>query len=264
MKFTLHLGAFKTGTSSLQSALFNNRSELLEYGILYPKTGISGKATSIGHRHSKFAYGTNQSESYRELLNQLDTEIMGHSVNHCIMSSEAFSLPAKIPSLNLLVSHLNNHYDGTVFGIIYLRNVCRYTIALYREWVRRWGETRRYNEFVSHRAWAFDFVSLLEKMSNIFDSKLEVASYQEVDDIVDDFCERVNISNIMTRSISKKNKTLNALDIEVIRQLNSHQVSPEQKARVMTRLEPKLANLRVNKYQETLTRRTLSKLAFSN
>jgi hypothetical protein len=43
-KLIVHLGPYKTGTSTIQKTLYNNRRVLLRYGVLYPAIPIRGEA----------------------------------------------------------------------------------------------------------------------------------------------------------------------------------------------------------------------------
>ena len=44
----LHIGFYKTGTTSIQQVLFAGRGILLKYGFYYPRQGISG---GYGHNN---------------------------------------------------------------------------------------------------------------------------------------------------------------------------------------------------------------------
>jgi hypothetical protein len=49
----IHIGPFKTGTTSVQEHFWNNRSAYMAEGLLYPKTAIT--ADEWGHRHLHLA-----------------------------------------------------------------------------------------------------------------------------------------------------------------------------------------------------------------
>ncbi len=51
----LHIGIPKTGTTSIQSFLFNNRDQLLEAGILYPLTRRSEQCLTGAYGHHKLS-----------------------------------------------------------------------------------------------------------------------------------------------------------------------------------------------------------------
>lgn len=78
MKIVFHAGSFKTGSSSLQNIMYDNRDILLhDHGILYPMTGLKLSDRSVGVRHSKFpyAYKGNEDVRYSELVGSLVHEI---------------------------------------------------------------------------------------------------------------------------------------------------------------------------------------------
>src|SRR6478735_2975657 len=52
MRFVLHIGAAKTGTTYIQHALYRNRNLLRELGVYLPRTGQFEFATkSVAHHH---------------------------------------------------------------------------------------------------------------------------------------------------------------------------------------------------------------------
>ena len=48
MECILHIGLPKTGTTSLQAALSENRESLLRHGVVYPETGLNGNGKHKG------------------------------------------------------------------------------------------------------------------------------------------------------------------------------------------------------------------------
>ena len=117
IKLLLHAGRHKTGTSSLQLTLTKNFDKLLEYGILYPKTGRQAFA------HHEFAILMRKkniksnTEKIQKLIDQLILEITNQRKNISIvlLSSEAFQ--------NVLPTDIEKYFSlFKIQPIFYVRN----------------------------------------------------------------------------------------------------------------------------------------------
>jgi len=89
----LHVGAHKTGTTSLQTLFTRHRAELRAHGILYPTSGVRPHSAEIdnhtnlaweqiGHAHFSPDFGT---------LDQLVDEITASECPNVLLSSEEFA-----------------------------------------------------------------------------------------------------------------------------------------------------------------------------
>ena len=97
MQIIFHLGAYKTGTSSFQNAIYENREALLARGILYPNTGLK-KGKKLGHRHTQLFEGFMAGTS--DLCPQaLIAELKTSDARVAILSSEAWAAPRNLPLL---------------------------------------------------------------------------------------------------------------------------------------------------------------------
>lgn len=120
----LHIGINKTGTSSVQNALYRNRNGLLGEGILYPETGLGTPNEGNGYHYflSKNLGFVNLKSDPNECLAHaksmradLDREIAEHQPKHVIFSSEFFSLRRNMDPVR-------RFFDGLeVVVIVYLR-----------------------------------------------------------------------------------------------------------------------------------------------
>ncbi len=119
----LHIGTHKTGTTSLQKFLFDNREVLKNKDFLYPLTGTS-RHSRIRHNnlfvqltnHKSYEPFEPQAGGWEELI----TEIESSKCQNIILSSEDFchldSFPTKITAIKDYLSS----YEVKI--IIYLRN----------------------------------------------------------------------------------------------------------------------------------------------
>jgi hypothetical protein len=100
MKMLLHIGAHKTGSSSVQFFMHQNYAKLLDMGILYPQSGIS----RFGHHPLALSCKPKQRQSEKVGLGldgELDAilrEIGSSPAERCVLSSEEFFVtdPQKI------------------------------------------------------------------------------------------------------------------------------------------------------------------------
>src|SRR6266511_2222550 len=92
MKILIHIGAHKTGTSSIQFFMYHNYERLLDLGILYPRSGI----WRFGHHALALSCRPNQQRKERTGLGRdgelemIMREIESSPVDRCVLSSEAF------------------------------------------------------------------------------------------------------------------------------------------------------------------------------
>jgi hypothetical protein len=103
MKILIHIGAHKTGTSSIQLFMHQNHQRLLNRGILYPHSGIrryGHHALALSCKPSSRS-GEKTGLGFDGELEPILREIEAASVEQCVLSSEAFFVtdPEKIQRL---------------------------------------------------------------------------------------------------------------------------------------------------------------------
>ncbi|WGV25122.1 hypothetical protein [Halotia branconii] len=172
----LHIGMPKTGTSSLQKILFNNRDKLLEAGYLYPMSGIRHNAKEVEDRycHNLLALCFLDFKEKNDLLSQfptwesLKTEIDSINPNNVIISAEAFNFYDVFykPETIAKIKDLLNDYEIKI--VIYLRKQDDFLESCYRYMVNigacRVGIQEFFNEF-KHM---FNYYQILENWAGIF------------------------------------------------------------------------------------------------
>lgn len=107
-KVILHAGAHKTGTTTVQQVLFQNRVNLREAGVLYPKLTLSGKPVSNhslvfdnlftvsperNHHHIMHGLDTAEKvESQKKItIKEIESQIKKFSGNTLLFSAESIS-----------------------------------------------------------------------------------------------------------------------------------------------------------------------------
>ena len=217
MKIFIHAGTYKTGSSALQNSLYYQRDNLLKMGVLYPLTGLMGDGDLIGHRHGKFFFEHGKN-TYPRLIDDLKREIELHKPTTLIMSSEAWSRPKAAESLFDLINHLQIYSTEKISLYFVVRNVFDYTISLYREFVRRWGWSLEFGEYLKQIIGYFDYNQLfrpfLKKNINV-----QFLPYsQTVNEII---IRDMGLEHLINTDFQlRQNISLTAPDIEIHRRFN--------------------------------------------
>lgn len=226
MKFIIHCGTYKTGTTYIQNVLHHNREQLLSNGILYPCTGIDNSSNNkngeIGMRHAQLAYG-HRGKNQNELFKSLNGEIKTSQCHTVIISSEAWSRPDTLDGLKILLKNFRENFKNTeIAGIIAFRNIYSYMISHYREWVRRYGYHLGIEDYVVSRKDFFNYKKISNELSNIFNGNVTFHSYEDNKNILDAITTESKCSTKLRKPDIEINKSPSCLDVEIIRILNMY------------------------------------------
>lgn len=119
MKWILHIGAPKTGSTAIQRALFENQDKLLVHDFLYPNVSLRG----YGHHDLAFLLGggypdwaSSQARTLEDLRGDLLAAIRRHPTGTVIISSENFYLYPKPKELRDLLLSVGMAPDDPVSG----------------------------------------------------------------------------------------------------------------------------------------------------
>jgi hypothetical protein len=157
----LHIGNHKTGSTSIQNLLFENRAQLAKEGILYPDVGLHGGA----HHKLAWATGVGQRPRNPELLESSVKEITRlakKSIHTVVISSEEFEFVHNTAALGIL----KDHFDVKIVAYLrkqdhYLESACnqhvrmydlRYTGSIY-QFALKYNFFRRYNYRLLLKRW---------------------------------------------------------------------------------------------------------------
>ena len=96
MEIVVHIGPHRTGTTSLQELLDENRLKLIDYGIYYPKDVIDSKAHHVlawvcQHRNMGLIGHSNEIRSCNSILKDWLNEAQDEKCGTLLMSSEEFA-----------------------------------------------------------------------------------------------------------------------------------------------------------------------------
>ncbi|WP_108663497.1 hypothetical protein [Acuticoccus kandeliae] len=101
MRFIVHIGAHKTGTTTLQRFLSSNSDALATRGILFPQTGRGEDRLAYGAHHpiaAHILHGEVSRPVYEAIGDKIAAEVAEAKPTHLILSSESFSMVA-VPRL---------------------------------------------------------------------------------------------------------------------------------------------------------------------
>jgi hypothetical protein len=203
-KLLVHVGIFKTGTTSIQYFLNSNMYHLFEQGFYYPSTGrhprahvqhtlVSDSFTKVSSAKGDFALanGVKSKVVTDMLLHEL--ELAGRSTN--ILSSESFCLLDQESVEQFAV--VFKDYD--IRPIIYLRNLVDLADASYQ--TRVMTNSAPKSSFIKDSgfySWptAFDVFGMCARWANISgNGKLIVRDFDRPNakGVVSDFCDVINI-----------------------------------------------------------------------
>lgn len=217
----VHCGTYKTGSSSIQNTLYENKRYLLEkYGILYPETGLR-KDKAIGMRHTKFPFAKEGVE-LDTLLDNLRREVLeascsGH-LKKVVISSEAWSHPGMAWKVKYLIDLFNDLGASDVVAILYIRNLYDYTRRHYREFTFRHGNELKIGSYVSKKIKVFDYNLLVKNLKKFFGEGLVVRGYDEINSVLSDFISFLGLSEKeLVKERKKFNKGQDSVTCELVR-----------------------------------------------
>ena len=243
LDLVLHIGTGKTGTSSVQFFLRDNRERLLELGHLYPRS-------PGGARHGKVSlyvksdeellgspnwYRQKQSDpaAFRKTFRrQLFSEIESSGVFRVILSDEAL-----YSCSDQALRRLRGFTDRVAQSlrlVVYLRRQDDQMVSRYQQMVKT-GEVRRLAEWAQQdMARIYDYHARLMTLSDLLDPTEFVVRRFERDRFVDgslhqDFLDAVGIDVRADelQQVPNRNESLDAESVEFLRLVNLYRVEHE-------------------------------------
>lgn len=185
MKFLIHIGVNKTGTSSLQRAFFERRAALSEQGILYPETGLQ---LSAHHQISRALNGAAPASlGLRDTwIDDLRAEFRDHEL--CVLSSENFATLRDVRPMAEICP------PGDTRVVVYLRDYARYMVSWYQQAIHSRNIAYALPDFLDQ--YQAEFALTLRLWREVYGTEnVEVRLYDRASlkdqDIVADFCDLI-------------------------------------------------------------------------
>jgi len=243
MHCIVHIGTNKTGSTSLQAALAENRDALRQQGFCYPKTGTLPTQRWRKHAGLRFALAPHmpahpskltrtlgiddetQRQHYRErLIDGLLKEIHAAPAPHTvILSDEDYVNAAGRRPVNQLLEFLLEHFDR-VTVIVYVRKLRPFLRSYYSQKIKQ-GYVQNFEGCVRD---FFERPRLSKRLQlwerNDPNYQLLVNRYSAQDlaggDIVQDFCSRFQIE-LATARPYRVNRSLSLSGLQWLRRINA-------------------------------------------
>lgn len=171
MRWLLHIGAPKTGSTAIQRMLFDNRAELLSRGVLYPDASLRG----FGHHDLAFLLGggyphwaTPQPRPLSDLAQDLRAEVAAHRAATVVVSSENFFLYPDPAALRDLLQFAGLTSNDHVEVLCYVRRQDEAYSSWYNQTVKAQGNPASFEATMAATTDLFDYLHRLEPWSRVF------------------------------------------------------------------------------------------------
>lgn len=238
----LHIGANKTGTSTIQRFCDSQRLRLMLDGLLYPQTGRRGGAhyalsDALGFSRHKLANDVRKSRQLK-LQTSLAQEVQDSGADHIVFSSENFVCdgdPADV---------LNFFKDYDVRIIVYLRRHDEWWLSAYNQAVRqvkqpkwKWG-LEDFVEFYSARKSLYgNWRHLVDRWASVFGNERMIVrpfeKEQNQPNLLADFFRHIGHENISTEEIAPVNESLDERSLRMIDLVQRCEIGDEARQRVI-------------------------------
>lgn len=232
----IHIGAEKTGSTSLQNFLFENAPNLPNLGFMYPADSTRAYFDWIGHfplagvfvedgQSREFVAAAKQ-QTLQQATEHLLLDIKKSPAKKIILSSEHFS--SRVTSLDQIKKLRSILIDVAeeIKIIVYIRNQASlFTSNYYTRICGGQRETLNMDAIHEQNSY-YNYALLLERWSTVFgQSNIIVREYSRSrlknGDICEDFCHVIGLSYENLKKVPRQNESLDALSLETIRRLNA-------------------------------------------
>ena len=251
-KLILHIGTEKTGTTSIQEFLSENKSELEKQGFFIPKSPCG---SAPNHRKlatacfnngntddSFFDFKIKKFEEWQEeTLNVIRKELISSSINTHILSSEHFSSRlTDTAEISRLYSFLKEIYSEIKI-VVYFRRQDEYAVSLYSTYLKSGGVSKTILPTSAIFA-RYDYYKICKKWEGVFGlNSIIVRIFDrgvlKKGNVVSDFCHVSGIDEINTKEVTREsNPSITPLAQEVLRGFNELMLEKEISYKVKNEL----------------------------
>lgn len=223
----IHSGLHKTGTTSLQKALYDNRAELARQGLLYPLTGIPDNPAHWGHHD--LAYALRDREKAEEIWSKLRGEADNTGHNRVVISSEELGLlPFPLLPGPKPYQIIAQAFKGWEIRLIcYLRPQAEMITSVYNHHVKSVGEYGHILDFIARIAGRLDYHHYLNvAAAGLGQEAIFVRRYQKArmveGDIIADMAAQIglDLNKKFKRPVKPLNRGLTPAGLEAMLEAN--------------------------------------------
>lgn len=165
----IHIGAHKTGTTSLQKSLSEHRNILRQFSIEYPECPISPRRYAHHQlinwiaKHEK----VREKAGYAELIDAVRQK--SANGNKVLLSAESAYRHLCESGGEEFLGRLEKAFLGVcVVPVVVFRRQDEFARSLYAEWVRNWGEIATFPEFLRQKKNWFAYVRNVRRLRKVF------------------------------------------------------------------------------------------------
>jgi hypothetical protein len=248
MKFTIHIGVHKTGTTAIQGFCHRHRDKILVRGALYPAVHVDrfaqhplawclGDLSKPQRNYELTAEG---------ILADFRIEAGHHDVEHILISSEALEA-IHAEDVLALAGLLTN---DEVRIIVYLRRQDDALLSIYSQRIKsrkRFSGTLRQLAATLNRR--LNYWDLTERWANAFGKEaMRVRLYDPSafpsKNIIPDFMTAIGLDpNGMPWETWRSNPSPHPITIEAMRQMNEYPMKSKARRELMQKIDNEVARL---------------------
>lgn len=229
IKFILHIGRHKTGTTSIQETLSRNRAALADQGIDYPlfRTDAVAQHKIATHlTNSTYHHFDDQAAAFAYYKEYIAARANSNSGRVAIFSSEAFQYCD--PTFVAQVFPI-----GSTQVVAYVRDQASYAISSYCQGVRTEKITQPVDDYA--RAFHVDYFDFASRWRDVFGEEnvefrvFDTSSLYE-HNVVADFFHAIRNDGALNRiaSFSDENASIGGPLVEINRLLNTSQLDKKE------------------------------------
>lgn len=226
----LHIGAFKTGSSYIQSCLHMSRDKLASHGLIYPigteEKNLKTYSWTSGNAGALFI-------DDRMIKKTFDTELIRKSKG-LILSSEALLVHlANENVLDRITESIHRYGFNNISILIFVRDPIHLGVSMWLQMIKRHGETDRLDDYLIKSRIIQEHMKMTAEILEFFSCKngytINIFNYASIkNDIIQSVCDWLNVGRkeIQTPDHEKVNRSLDMgetiMQIEINRIFGEH------------------------------------------
>lgn len=153
----VHIGNRKSGSTTIQSFAFNNRSALAGLGVVYPDIGLRK------HKHRQLVDAAWNVDPDDDCLERLDAELRRNpSGRYLISAEELFTIKSR--AIKRLLAHSGGH---AVKAVAYVREYPEWIVSLYGHYVIAGYTTNDFDSFFDEAMEEVSVVPALQRWGDV-------------------------------------------------------------------------------------------------
>jgi hypothetical protein len=244
LDLVLHIGSSKTGSSSIQNFLHDNREHLADLGYLYPLTGGTWRhsdlarvimsdadlAPLLSQRQGQSEPATVRKKFRRQLIREIDQS----GLSRVLLSNEILYRRPDAASLRRL-RRLTDKIATSLRLVVYLRRQDDHMISRYQQMIWNGTEIRRLDEYAQQdTSFPYNYAARLRTWKRLLEPDEFIVRRFERNSfvsgsLVQDFLDAagVDVQVADLEQVPRLNESLDAESLEFLRLFNLYLVESE-------------------------------------